>query len=236
MRRGSGGSATAPPPAAIRPGTTVMIHPDDPYAHTKKSRTKPIRNADGVLIRKDGRPDMRSQSSAANLRKVHARKEEERMKETGDGPHGLASSGLAHSVSAEDDRGRDSASASPDTPDEAEAQIQGDRSEEHNRHEMVMKSMFPKGVEERRGIYGFPSSDDDRDGESERDTVHVKSLGPRQDSSGTDAALMEEGSSAASNAEKTAAPTTAERSSDAAMKDAEGVEGVKEAGPVKGDV
>lgn len=37
----------------------------------KKTRTKPIRNADGVLIRKDGRPDMRSVSSANNLRKVH---------------------------------------------------------------------------------------------------------------------------------------------------------------------
>ncbi|KAL6703174.1 hypothetical protein ACN47E_010167 [Coniothyrium glycines] len=49
--------------------------PGDLYAHTKKTRTKPVRNADGVLIRKDGRPDMRSQSSAANLRKVHARKE-----------------------------------------------------------------------------------------------------------------------------------------------------------------
>lgn len=47
----------------------------DPYAHTKKTRQKPIRNSDGILIRKDGRPDMRSQSSAANLRKVHARKE-----------------------------------------------------------------------------------------------------------------------------------------------------------------
>ncbi|KAH5608542.1 hypothetical protein HBI45_080910 [Parastagonospora nodorum] len=54
-----------------------MGSPNDPYAHTKKTRTKPIRNADGVLIRKDGRPDMRSQSSAANLRKVHARKEGE---------------------------------------------------------------------------------------------------------------------------------------------------------------
>lgn len=50
----------------------------DTYAHTKRTRSKPIRNADGVLIRKDGRPDMRSQSSAANLRKVHARRDEER--------------------------------------------------------------------------------------------------------------------------------------------------------------
>jgi hypothetical protein len=37
----------------------------------KKTRTKPIRNSDGVLIRKDGRPDMRSVSSANNLRKSH---------------------------------------------------------------------------------------------------------------------------------------------------------------------
>ncbi|KAF4555381.1 Hypothetical protein D9617_2g053380 [Elsinoe fawcettii] len=44
----------------------------------KKSRTKPTRNANGILIRKDGRPDMRSISSAQNLRKVHAKKEAER--------------------------------------------------------------------------------------------------------------------------------------------------------------
>jgi hypothetical protein len=56
----------------VTAGTGVGL-PADPYAHTKKTRTKPIRNADGVLIRKDGRPDMRSQSSAANLRKVHSR-------------------------------------------------------------------------------------------------------------------------------------------------------------------
>ena len=49
----------------------------DPFAHTKKTRTKPIRNSDGVLIRKDGQPDMRSHSSAANLRKVHFRKDGE---------------------------------------------------------------------------------------------------------------------------------------------------------------
>lgn len=42
----------------------------------KKTRTKPIRNADGILIRKDGRPDMRSVSSANNLRKVHHSKKD----------------------------------------------------------------------------------------------------------------------------------------------------------------
>lgn len=49
----------------------------------KKTRTKPIRNAEGILIRKDGRPDMRSVSSANNLRKVHAKKEAERADQEG---------------------------------------------------------------------------------------------------------------------------------------------------------
>lgn len=67
--------------------------PQDPYAASadgaqsssgKKTRTKPIRNAEGILIRKDGRPDMRSVSSANNLRKVHAKKEAERAEMEGE--------------------------------------------------------------------------------------------------------------------------------------------------------
>lgn len=54
---------------------------DAPGSGGKKTRTKPIRNAEGILIRKDGRPDMRSVSSANNLRKVHAKKEAERAGE-----------------------------------------------------------------------------------------------------------------------------------------------------------
>jgi hypothetical protein len=64
-------------------GMSIESPPLDQYGQPKKSRSKPIRNADGVLIRKDGRPDMRSQSSAANLRKVHARKDEQRDDESG---------------------------------------------------------------------------------------------------------------------------------------------------------
>jgi hypothetical protein len=62
-------------------GMGVDSPPLDQNGQPKKSRSKPIRNADGVLIRKDGRPDMRSQSSAANLRKVHARKDEQQKEE-----------------------------------------------------------------------------------------------------------------------------------------------------------
>lgn len=51
------------------------IHPygiaNDINPMNRKTRKKHIRNADGFLIRKDGRPDMRSVSSANNLRNSH---------------------------------------------------------------------------------------------------------------------------------------------------------------------
>jgi hypothetical protein len=43
----------------------------------KTTRTKSICNSDGVLICKDGRPDMRSVSSANNLRKPHRKNEKD---------------------------------------------------------------------------------------------------------------------------------------------------------------
>ncbi|KAF2151324.1 hypothetical protein K461DRAFT_280111 [Myriangium duriaei CBS 260.36] len=77
----------------------------------KKSRTKPTRNADGILIRKDGRPDMRSISSAQNLRKVHAKKEAERTAELQGGDRGTPGPGDDRSVID-----GVSASASPRSP------------------------------------------------------------------------------------------------------------------------
>lgn len=69
----------APPPRDLSAAQRDAYAAAAAHANSlKKTRAKPFRNADGVLIRKDGRPDMRSHSSAANLRKVHARKEEER--------------------------------------------------------------------------------------------------------------------------------------------------------------
>lgn len=50
-----------------------MVHGIDSVNNT--TRTKPIRNSDGVLIRKDGRPDMRSVRSANNLRKPYVKDE-----------------------------------------------------------------------------------------------------------------------------------------------------------------
>ena len=43
----------------------------------RKGRTRPIRNDEGVLIRKDGKPDRRSMTSAENLRRTMLRKQEE---------------------------------------------------------------------------------------------------------------------------------------------------------------
>ena len=78
----------------------------------KKTRTRPIRNAEGVLVRKDGRPDMRSVSSAANLRKVHAKKEAERAEQEGRTPPPLPPTS---EVSEDEDQRR---SGTPDTPEE----------------------------------------------------------------------------------------------------------------------
>jgi len=124
VRRGSGGGGTA---------SARQVY-QDPYAHTKKSRTKPTRNAEGVLIRKDGLPDMRAQSSAANLRKVHARKEQEKAQEQAHTPtSGLATAPVINgdSPSTDDDDGDEE----PSTQD---------------RHEAIMRKIFPHGVDEQR--------------------------------------------------------------------------------------
>ncbi|TKX25514.1 hypothetical protein C1H76_2164 [Elsinoe australis] len=68
----------------------------------KKSRTKPTRNANGILIRKDGRPDMRSISSAQNLRKVHAKKEAERNGDSQQGDPVSATSSVPTNASNDD--------------------------------------------------------------------------------------------------------------------------------------
>jgi hypothetical protein len=130
VRRGSGGAQGRPP---MSPGSTI----GDPYGHTKKTRTKPIRNSDGILIRKDGRPDMRSQSSAANLRKVHARKEEEKRM---DGPNG-PTSGLASGILASNDGHSPDSHFSHDT--------ESTSTQEKRNH--IMRQMFPNGVNEERG-------------------------------------------------------------------------------------
>jgi hypothetical protein len=144
--------------------------PNDPYAHTKKTRTKPIRNADGVLIRKDGRPDMRSQSSAANLRKVHARKEGELSAQGS--PTEVTPTNFLHSASTD----------APDTPSPS-GYAQSDQhapSSVQRKHSAIMGKMFPSGLDEsrRQNDYAHQLFEDDRD-----HTAHPRSQNHRSEKS-----------------------------------------------------
>lgn len=105
----------------------------------KKTRTKPIRNAEGVLIRKDGRPDMRSVSSANNLRKVHAKKEAERMEIEGRTPTSARELAPAKSTSLSDEEDM-TRSGTPGTPGEGE----GDERHANERHRELMSRIFPR--------------------------------------------------------------------------------------------
>ncbi|KAJ4345863.1 uncharacterized protein N0V89_011998 [Didymosphaeria variabile] len=149
VRRGSGGSGRGGHPGSSGRSVSLGLQgvtagagigsPDDPYAHTKKTRTKPIRNADGVLIRKDGRPDMRSQSSAANLRKVHARKEEEERL------------GLTPTPSKLSTSVRDTATPSP-----TEYSSGGhDPTASQKKHNELMSKIFPSGIDEVRKDHDY---------------------------------------------------------------------------------
>lgn len=111
---------------------------DGSHSGGKKTRTKPIRNADGILIRKDGRPDMRSVSSANNLRKVHAKKEAERAEMEGRTPTSALS--LAPATNSDDAEGR--SSGTPSTPEDGEPNTQ-------ERHRDIMSKVFPRGIENR---------------------------------------------------------------------------------------
>ncbi|KAF2634966.1 hypothetical protein P280DRAFT_474260 [Massarina eburnea CBS 473.64] len=161
VRRGSGGGGSSrggrPPSSHGRAmslglqGVTAGVGiglPADPYAHTKKTRTKPIRNADGVLIRKDGRPDMRSQSSAANLRKVHAKRED-------DSP-GFTPLNLHSSMG----------SMGPETPSPTYGRGHEDPSASiEKRHSRVLHKMFPEGIEKSRQEHDYARKvfEDDQD-------------------------------------------------------------------------
>jgi hypothetical protein len=118
----------------------------------KKSRSKPVRNADGILIRKDGRPDMRSQSSAANLRKVHARKDEQQR----EGESGLTPASLRHSMST-----------APETPSPTGHGHLGQdiTSSVQKRHNDILGRMFPEGLDTSRKQHDYAHQvfNEDRD-------------------------------------------------------------------------
>ncbi|KAJ9656651.1 hypothetical protein H2201_008478 [Coniosporium apollinis] len=114
----------------------------DPYVHIKKTRTKPTRNAEGILIRKDGHPDMRSRTSAANLRKMHACKEKERAV----GRLNTPTSALANAPVL-------SCTEGADTPSPASSAGESREPSTQERHDMIMKLVFPHGLEDPSGKY-----------------------------------------------------------------------------------
>lgn len=150
------------------PATPVASNVD-PYSMAndldsanRKTRTKPIRNSDGVLIRKDGRPDMRSVSSANNLRKVHAKKEAEKAEMEGRTPTSGRSLAPANSSSLSDDEGMEEGDYM-----ELEGEMDRERSEGRNgtpsiqhdselpesllRHRELMSRMFNENAGRSKG-------------------------------------------------------------------------------------
>lgn len=150
---------------------TPVASSADPYAMgneldsaNKKTRTKPIRNSDGVLIRKDGRPDMRSVSSANNLRKVHAKKEAEKAEMEGRTPTSGRSLQPNNSSSLSDDEGMEEGDYMDERDMERErlvdsegrtvtpgTQQEAEHTETVMRHRELMNRMFnegPKGTAE----------------------------------------------------------------------------------------
>lgn len=154
VRRGGGIVGAPPEPHEhLTPATPIVQGTQDPFAAAvgpandpshqtsagKKSRTKPIRNAEGILIRKDGQPDQRSVSSANNLRKVHAKKEAERAEMEGRTPTSARSLAPAGSNSLSEEDGGEEEGQQHETTQE--------------RHQALMSRIFPQGVDEAsRGV------------------------------------------------------------------------------------
>lgn len=150
VRRGGGGSGARGGAMMVERsgewtpeiGPRSVFHDRDSPIEVKKTRSKPIRNEDGILVRKDGRPDRRSQSSAANLRKVHARKEEQqREAEAGSTPTGL----------------HVSTSAGPDTPSpSARGHSEPDVTDSvRKKHNAILGRIFPDGLDDSRKQHDY---------------------------------------------------------------------------------
>lgn len=144
-------------------GPRSLFHDRDSPIEVKKTRSKPIRNEEGILVRKDGRPDRRSQSSAANLRKVHARKEEQqREAEAGSTPTGLHASRYA----------------GPDTPSPTtRSHLEPDVTDSvRKKHNAILGRIFPDGLDDSRKQHDYAHQvfNEDRD-----HTAHPRSQASR---------------------------------------------------------
>ncbi|KAJ8108242.1 hypothetical protein OPT61_g8309 [Boeremia exigua] len=169
VRRGGGGGGSRADPMSVERsnewtpeiGPRTIYHNQDSPIEVKKTRSKPIRNEDGILVRKDGRPDRRSQSSAANLRKVHARKEEQqREAEAGSTP-----SGLRHTMSVGPE------TPGPSSPDSQEHDV---TDSVRKKHHDILGRIFPEGIDTSRKQHDYAHQvfNEDRD-----HTAHPRSQG-----------------------------------------------------------
>lgn len=122
----------------------------------KKSRSKPIRNAEGILIRKDGRPDMRSVSSANNLRKVHAKREAERAEAEGRTPTSARSLAPAQSNSMSDDEHEGRLG----TPESALAEAREDEATRGGQRGQSKPRAYPYGISAPDVDRGYASQDE----------------------------------------------------------------------------
>lgn len=168
LRRGGGGAGAPPHDTEHEYLETPIEGPHDPDESVdgqhasggKKTRTKPIRNAEGVLIRKDGRPDMRSVSSANNLRKVHAKKEAERVDMEGRTPTSARSLAPADTYSDDEEEAHSATPGTPERDDAADSEQAG-----RHRNEQLMSRVFPRSVEGDRSMAErfFPRLDQHQD-------------------------------------------------------------------------
>jgi len=141
VRRGTGGVNMTPPSEG-----------------TIRRRTKPVRNEEGILIRLDGKPDMRSISSAQNLKKRHDTQREPTKDQPGVGSLGLGSTMTSGSTNKQPFNMTETVISNSDDDDEKmniSILEQFKRPvREHPRpldHETVLKGMFPKGINHATG-------------------------------------------------------------------------------------
>lgn len=141
----------------IRRGTGgVNITP--PSEGTIRRRTKPVRNEEGILIRLDGKPDMRSVSSAQNLKKRF-----DTLRDLGKGQPGVESPGPGVTMTTGSTHKRPfdtiETVASISDNDDGEMHIsileQFKRSKKDEprvlNHTTVLKGMFPNGFNHATG-------------------------------------------------------------------------------------
>lgn len=171
----AGGVGMYPDPHFMPTQTPEQLTPLQP---SKKTRTKPVRNAEGILIRKDGRPDMRSVSSAMNLRKVHAKKEAERKEASEAADGGGGGAGSRTPADGEDGTGPSTPVASLQRGDSGDSNlsIEDGGLSAQERHRENMRKIFPYGIDGHSGPRGLAEQFFPKIEEARRPDVKIEAM------------------------------------------------------------